>query len=149
MLKLKVILTLVLFAFLFSSISFAQKLPGDRAGYKADYLYKKLSLTNDQYAQVYKLFLAHEIKCIEDAKTKSTKKCSEECKKEHEAINAEISKILTKEQLPKFEAIKDKWDKKVYKKKVRKIKKTEGTENKEEKKEVKKEDKKDDKKDKK
>lgn len=149
MLKLKVILTLVLFAFLLSSISYAQNLPGDRAGRKADFLYKKLSLTNDQYAQIYKLFLGHETKYIEDAKTKGKHKCSEECKKEHESMNAEISKILTKEQLPKFEAIKDKWDKKVYKKKVRKIKKTEGTENKEEKKEVKKEEKKDDKKDKK
>jgi hypothetical protein len=53
----KTLLSLVIAAVLFSANLFAQNYPGDIAGARADYLYKKLKLTNEQYASVYSTFL--------------------------------------------------------------------------------------------
>ena len=61
MLKFKNVLTLLVLALLFAFVSntFAKDLPGDKAGRLADNLYKKLSLTNDQYTKVYQILFAH------------------------------------------------------------------------------------------
>ena len=125
----------ILFAFV--SGSFAKEFPGDRAGRKADYLYKKLSLTNDQYTKVYQTLLAFETKMVD--KNKADRTASET------SVLNDIEKILNKDQVAKFAPMKDKFFRMSYKKKVRKVKKetTEGTEKKEEKKDVKKEEKKD------
>ena len=48
---------LVVAALFVSANLFAKNLPGDIAGARADYLYKKLKLTNEQYTNVYSIFL--------------------------------------------------------------------------------------------
>ena len=53
----KTFLSLVIVAIFFAANVFAHNYPGDMAGAKADYLYKKLNLTNEQYASVYSIFL--------------------------------------------------------------------------------------------
>lgn len=147
MLKFKNVLTLLVLALLFSFVSstFAKQLPGDVAGQRADYLYKKLNLTTDQYTKVYQAVLAHVVKCDATCNAKDKKASKDEMKKMCDALNADITKILTKDQVAKFEPMKDKWMHAKLTKKVRKVK-TDGTENKDVKKEEKKDVKKDTKK---
>jgi hypothetical protein len=147
MLKVKSFVALVIFAVLFSFMgtSFAKDYPGDRAGRKADYLYKKLSLTTDQYTKIYQSFLSYELKIDDLQKAKKDKVAyKDELTKLKASESADVEKLLNKDQVTKFAAIKDKMCKMNFKKKVRKPKTetTEGTEKKEEKKDVKKEEKK-------
>lgn len=138
--KIKALLVLAILVGFFGS-AFAVSFPGDRAGWKADYLYKKLKLTNEQYAKVYPAYLSYEFK-VDDLKAKKMDKKGLEAEmvKLQAGVNAEIEKILTKDQVTKWTPMKDKFYKMTYKKKVRKPK-TEGTEEvkKDEKKDVKKE----------
>jgi len=141
----------VLFVVLgFFGTAFAKNFPGDRAGWKADYMYKKLKLTNEQYMKIYPAFLNFEMK-VDDLKAKKMDKKSYEAevKKLHDGTLAEVEKTLTKDQVTKFTPLKDKMCKMTPKKKVRK-EKVEGDNKevkKEEKKDVKKDVKKDEKKD--
>lgn len=139
------ILFIFSFLFAFVSSSFAQVYPGDIAGAKADYLYNKLKLTNEQYTKVYTLYFeAHKKldamklnKMAEDAKKKQMEDLIN-------STNAEIEKLLTKEQKDKWVTVKEKVCKVKYVKPVKKITKTETTDEtkKDEKKDVKKEEKK-------
>jgi hypothetical protein len=156
MLKVKSLVVLVVFAILFSFIgtTFAKDYPGDRAGRKADYLYKKLSLTTDQYTKIYQSYFAYETKIDDLQKAKKDKGAyKDELMKLQNSANGDVEKILNKDQVAKFTGMKDKMFKMSYKKKVRKTKTetTEGTEKKTDKKDmkndVKKETKKDEKKD--
>mgnify|MGYP000920203949 CR=1 FL=1 len=111
---------LLLIAFAGSTI--AKDLPGDIAGAKADYLYKKLKLTNDQYTSVYKLYLDMHQKVDMIALNKMT----EEMKKKQmmdlrDKTNAEIEKLLTKEQKEKWATAKEKVCKVKYRKPVKKV----------------------------
>jgi hypothetical protein len=146
--RIKALLVLVILVGFFGS-AFAVNFPGDRAGWKADYLYKKLNLTKEQYAAVYPAYFNYETK-VDDLKAKKLDKkgLEAEMTKLQAGVNAEIEKTLTKDQVTKWTPMKDKFYKMTWKKKVRKPK-TEGTEEvkKDEKKDVKKEDKKDVKKD--
>lgn len=146
--KIKALLVLVILAGFFGS-AFAVNFPGDRAGWKADYLYKKLNLTKEQYAVVYPAYFNYEQK-VDDLKAKKLDKkgLEAEMSKLQAGVNAEIEKTLTKDQVTKWTPMKDKFYKMTWKKKVRKPK-TEGTEEvkKDEKKDVKKDVKKDEKKD--
>jgi hypothetical protein len=159
--RIKALLVLVILVGFFGS-AFAVNFPGDRAGWKADYLYKKLNLTVEQYSKVYPAYLSYEQK-VDDLKAKKLDKkgLEAEMSKLQAGVNAEIEKTLTKDQVTKWTPIKDKFYKMTWKKKVRKPK-TEGTEEvkkdvkkeevkkdvkKDEKKDVKKEEKKDVKKD--
>jgi len=150
--RIKALLVLVILVGFFGS-AFAKNFPGDRAGSKADYLYKKLKLTSEQYMKVYPAYFNYESK-VDDLKTKKLDKkaLGTEMTKLQTEVNAEIEKTLTKDQMTKWTPMKDKFYKMSMKKKVRKTK-TEGTEEvkkdekKDTKKDVKKEDKKDVKKD--
>lgn len=129
------------FIFAFAASTFAQVYPGDIAGAKADFLYKKLKLTSEQYSKVYILYFdAHKKvdamklnKMADDAKKKQMEDV-------RNSTNAEIEKILTKEQKDKWGSVKDKVCKVKYVKHVKKVVKTETME------ETKKEEKKDEKK---
>jgi hypothetical protein len=167
MLKAKSLLVIVALLIAFIGTSMAKEFPGDKAGKKADYLYKKLSLTNDQYTRVYQILFDYESKMYEKCHIKGHKcdeKCKTECKTAQGNVLNDIDKVLNKDQVVKFAPMKEKFFKMSMKKKVKKIKKEEGTEEvkkdtkkdekkdvkkdvkKEEKKDVKKEEKKDDKK---
>jgi len=138
--RIKALLVLVILVGIFGS-AFAKNFPGDRAGWKADYLYKKLNLTTEQYSIVYPAYFSFEQK-VDDLKAKKLDKkaLAVEMTKLEASVNADIEKTLTKDQITKWTPMKDKFYKMSYKKKVRKVK-TEGTE------EVKKDEKKDEKKD--
>ena len=135
-------LVVLLVVFGFFGAAFAKNFPGDRAGWKADYLFKKLSLTNEQYMKVYPAYLGYENK-VDDLKAKKMDKkgLEAEMTKLQAGVNAEIEKVLTKDQVTKWTSMKDKFYKMTPKKKVRK-EKVEG-ENKDVNKDVKKEEKKD------
>ncbi len=147
MLKVKSLLVILVLLFAFVGTTIAKDFPGDKAGRKADYLYKKLSLTNDQYTRVYQILFDYESKIYEKMHIKGHKcdeKCKAECKAMQNNVLGEIEKVLNKEQVTKFTPLKEKFFKITYKKKVKKVVKEEGTtEKKEEKKDVKKEEKKD------
>lgn len=128
---------LIVSALFVSANLFAKNLPGDIAGARADYLYKKLKLTNEQYTNVYSIFLNAALKM--DAMTLN--KMAPEAKKEqmnklHDETMKSIEKILTKEQLTMWPNAKEK----VCKVKPKKIVKKTTSESKEE---VKKDEKKD------
>lgn len=147
MLKVKSLLVILALLIAFVGTTMAKEFPGDKAGKKADYLYKKLALTNDQYAKVYQILLAYETKCAEKCHEKGKKcdeKCKAECKTTQTALLGDIDKVLNKDQVTKFAPMKDKFFKMSMKKKVKKVVKEEGTtEKKDEKKDVKKDEKKD------
>ncbi len=145
----KILLMLVVAALFVSANLFAKNLPGDIAGARADYLYKKLKLTNEQYTNVYSIFLDAAFKM--DAMTLN--KMAPEAKKEqmkklHDETMSKVEKVLTKDQLTFWPKAKEKVCK-VQPKKVVKKTTSESKEEvkKDEKKEVKKEVKKDEKKD--
>lgn len=129
----KTLLMLVVAALFVSANLFAKDLPGDLAGAKADYLYKKLKLTNEQYASVYSIFLDIHMK-MDGMKDKKMDK--DQMKKTHDETMAKIEKLLTKEQLANWPKAKEK----VCKVKPRKVVKKVTDESKEE---VKKDEKKD------
>ncbi len=135
MFKTKFIALLVIVAALFalsSSLS-AKELPGDLAGKKADYLYKKLGLSMDQYTKTYQAFLAYEFKVDDNMKqTKKDKAAYKDANsKAKTALVGELGKVFTKDQAPKFETMKDKVVDMKFKKRVKKMT-TEGTEKKDE-----------------
>jgi len=143
--KVKALVTLVVFAVLlsFTANSFAVTYPGDRAGWKADYLWKKLKLTNDEYTKVYQTLLDYEFK-VKDMKVdkKADKKAKEEKMKKLQAdVDAAMMKALPKEKLDNYNKMKEKFWKKswVAKKKVVKKESTDTEKKEEVKKDVKKE----------
>jgi hypothetical protein len=146
--RIKALLVLVILVGFFGS-ALAKNFPGDRAGSKADYLYKKLNLTTEQYMKVYPAYFNYETK-VDELKTKKLDKkgLEAEMTKLQAGVNAEIEKTLTKDQVTKWTPMKDKFYKMSMKKKVRKTK-TDGKDEvkKDEKKDVKKDAKKDEKKD--
>lgn len=150
--KLFVSLFVVLLFFAFTTSTFAANWPGDRAGKKADYLWKKLKLSNEQYVKVYQTLLEYEKKVDAlKAEKKDKKAREEEMKKLQAGVNNDLGKIFTKEQNEKYDKMKDKFFKKTFvkKKKIKKLEDQQTTEKKEEKKDdknVKKEEKKDEKK---
>jgi len=138
--KIKAIVILFVVLGFFGS-AFAKNFPGDRAGWKADQLYKKLKLTNEQYMKIYPAYLSYEMK-VDDLKAKKMDKkgLETEMTKLQTGVNAEIEKVLTKDQATKWGTMKDKFYKMTWKKKVRKPKtETTDTTKKDEKKDVKKE----------
>lgn len=145
MLKVKSLLVIFALVIAFIGTSVAKELPGDKAGKKADYLYKKLSLTNEQYTRVYQILFDFESKSYEKHHAKGHK-CDEKCKSECKTLQtntlSEIDKVLSKDQITKFNPMKEKFFKMTFKKKIKKVTNDENM-NKEEKKDVKKEEKKD------
>lgn len=146
--KKKVLVTLLILILLlsFSVVSFTKDLPGDRAGRKADHLWKNLKLSDDQYVKVYHTLLDYEMKvdAMKLNKMAQTAK-DEQLNKMQENVNTELGKIFTKDQNGKFSICKAKFHKMSFRVKKKKVVKT--IEMTDEKKEVKKEVKKDDKKD--
>ncbi|MFA5405284.1 MAG: hypothetical protein WC358_10150 [Ignavibacteria bacterium] len=154
MLKVKSLLVIFALLVAFVGTTMAKEFPGDKAGKKADYLYKKLTLTNDQYTRVYQILFDYESKLYDKCHAKGHKcddKCKTECKTMQTTVIGDIDKVLNKDQVTKFAPMKEKFFKMSMKKKVKKVVKEEGTETKEvkkdEKKDVKKETKKEEKKD--
>jgi hypothetical protein len=125
------LLVIVVALFALSTSLTAKELPGDLAGKKADYLYKKLGLSMDQYTKTYQAFLAYEFKVEDNMKqTKKDKAAYKDANsKAKTALVGELGKVFTKDQAPKFEAMKDKVIDMKYKKRVKKMT-TEGTEKK-------------------
>lgn len=105
----RILVPFLLIAFFFSVNAFSKDLPGDYAGAKADYLWKKLSLTNEQYTSVYQIFLdAHlQMDAMKTSKTDKAK-MKEAGEKLHNETMGKIEKVLTKDQLAKWPAAKDK-----------------------------------------
>jgi len=138
----------------FSFDSYAIDLPGDRAGRKADHLWKNLKLSDDQYVKVYQILLDYEMK-VNAMKLNRMEKTAkdEQLSKMQEGVNTELGKIFTKDQNEKFGKCKTKFYKMSFKVKKKKSFKTPGLtdENKnmkkDDKKDLKKEEKKDVKKD--
>jgi hypothetical protein len=152
MLNAKSLLVVLVLLVAFVGTTLAKEFPGDRAGKKADYLYKKLTLTNDQYTKVYQTLFAFETKTDEKCHAKGHKcddKCKAECKAMQTSVLGDIDKILTKDQVTKFAGMKDSFFKMSMKKKVKKVNKEEGVDKKDVKKDEKKDMKKEEKKDKK
>jgi hypothetical protein len=149
--KLVSLFLLVAVLFAFSGLN-AKDLPGDKAGRKSDYLYKKLGLSLDQYTKTYQAFLAYEFKVEDNMKMSKKDKAvvKDANAKAKTALLGELGKVFNKEQNEKFGKMSDKVIDMKFKKKVRKTKTEEGKKEegkKEEKKDVKKEEKKDTKKD--
>lgn len=104
-------------ALIFSAGMFAQQpqreqhrefKPEAMATRMADDMKKELSLTDEQYKSVYDLYLkrAEEMKARREKKdnTQQTQQGRrEEMRKQQEAMNAELKKILTAEQYTKYE----------------------------------------------
>jgi len=148
MLKAKSLLVIFAILVAFVGTTLAKEFPGDKAGKKADYLYKKLALTNDQYTKVYQTLFDYETKVAGKCHAKGHKcddKCKTECANWQKSVLGDIEKVLNKDQVTKFAPMKDKFFKMSMKKKVKKVTKDETTttEKKDEKKDVKKEEKKD------
>ena len=141
----KTLMMLVLAALFVSANLFAKNFPGDEAGAKADYLYKKLKLTNEQYSKVYSMFLESAMKMDAMMLNKMAPEAKkEQMKKLHDDTMAGIEKMLTKEQLANWPKAKDKVCSVKYKKPVKKVTDSSKEEvKKDEKKDVKKEEKKD------
>ncbi|MBI5402693.1 MAG: hypothetical protein HY959_04790 [Ignavibacteriae bacterium] len=154
MLKAKSLLVIFAILIAFVGTTLAKEFPGDKAGKKADYLYKKLALTNDQYTKVYQVLFDYETKVASKCHAKGHKcddKCKTECANMQKTALGDIEKVLNKDQVTKFTPMKDKFFKMSMKKKVKKVKKDETTTEtkevkKDEKKDVKKETKKEEKK---
>lgn len=136
---------LVVAALFVSANLFAKNFPGDIAGARADYLYKKLKLTNEQYTNVYSIFLeaAKKMEGMDMNKMSKDAK-NEQMKKMHDETMSKIEKILTKDQLTLWPKAKEKVCKVQPKKIVKKTTSDSKEEvKKDEKKDVKKEEKKD------
>lgn len=144
----KTLMMLVIAALFVSANLFAKSFPGDEAGAKADYLYKKLNLTSEQYSKVYSMFLESAMKMDAMMLNKMAPEAKkEQMKKLHDDTMAGIEKLLTKDQLASWPKAKDKVCKVKYHKPVKKASDENKEEvKKEEKKDVKKEEKKDTKK---
>lgn len=124
MLKVKSLLVIFALVIAFIGTSVAKDLPGDKAGKKADYLFKKLSLTNDQYTRVYQILFDYESKAYEKCHAKGHKcddKCKTECKTIQANVLGEIDKVLNKDQITKFTPLKEKFFKMTFKKKIKKV----------------------------
>lgn len=136
--KIKALLVVAILVGFFGS-AFAVSFPGDRAGWKSDYLFKKLKLTNEQYMKIYPAYLNYEMK-VDDLKAKKMDKkgLADEMTKLQAGVNAEVEKVFTKDQAEKWGKMKGNFYKMTPKKRVKKV---EGTEEvkKDEKKDVKKE----------
>lgn len=118
----KTLLMLVIAALFVSANLFAKDLPGDIAGAKADYLYKKLKLTNEQYVTVYSAFLDASMKMdgmMGDKKSKDMDK--DMMKKMHDETMGKIEKVLTKDQLANWGPAKEKVCKVKVHKHVKKV----------------------------
>ena len=127
MFKFKSLVVLLVFALLvsFTMSATAKSWPGDRAGSKSDYLYKKLKLSLEQYTKTYQAFLEYEKKVDAASLTKMDKKAKEEsCKKLQNEVNAELAKIFTKDQNASFDKMKAKFYTQSLKKKKRVVKKS-------------------------
>jgi len=125
----KIILMLVIAALFVSANLFAKNLPGDMAGARADYLYKKLKLTNEQYTNVYSIFLNSALKMEAMMKNKMAPEAQkEQMNKLHDETMKSIEKILTKDQLAMWPKEKEK----VCKVKPKKVVKKKTDESKEE-----------------
>lgn len=111
-------LLLAAVALMFSVSMFAQQLQrGERREFKpeematrmADGMKKELNLNDEQYKSVYNLYLkrGEEMKARRDkgqqGQQVSREARREEMKKNQEAMNAELKKILTAEQYTKYE----------------------------------------------
>jgi hypothetical protein len=131
--KFVALLVIVTAFFALSASLTAKELPGDKAGNKSDYLYKKLGLSMDQYTKTYQAFLAYESKVEDNMKQFKTDKaaCKDANTKAKTALEGELGKIFNKEQNDKFASMKDKAIDMKFKKKVKK-ETTEGTEKKDE-----------------
>lgn len=116
--KAKLFVSLLVVALLvsFTTTSFAQQYPGDKAGHKADYLYSKLKLDKDQYTKVYQSLLSYEMK-VKDLKGDKKAK-AESLKKLQAEENTELGKIFNKDQATKFDGMKEKLYKMSFKKKA-------------------------------
>jgi hypothetical protein len=109
--------------------AFSKDLPGDRAGRKADYLWKNLKLSDDQYVKVYQVLLDYEMKVDAMKLNKMDKKAKDEqLTKMQEGVNTELGKIFTKDQNEKFGKSKAKFYKMSFKIKKKKVEKTTGEE---------------------
>ncbi|MEO8664993.1 MAG: hypothetical protein ABI462_05800 [Ignavibacteria bacterium] len=98
MLSKKIISMMIVLAALvsLSSNSFAQNLPGDKAGRSADMLYRKLNLSTDQYNKVYSSLLDY-----------YTKQGSKTDAKMWETEKSNIGNILNKDQMGTYSSMSE------------------------------------------
>lgn len=79
----------------------------ERAKIQADRMKTELGLTDAQYDSVRSVHIRHAKKTEESVKNRSADRRAE-FQKDQEALSADLKKILTEEQLKKFEANREK-----------------------------------------
>jgi hypothetical protein len=111
MLTKKFITMMILFVALAiaGSSSFAQNLPGDKAGRVADMLFKKLNLTQEQYSKVYSSLLGYYTNQANYTKDFKGNKSAynDACMKDWEKVKTSMSSVLNKDQLAEFSSISE------------------------------------------
>lgn len=119
----------VLAIVLFVNISYSQDLgkltPEERAQKRADKMNKHLSLSDEQYKQVYDAFLS-QAKQVDALKSKDIDKSKkkEEMKLIRKGTDEKIGLLLNKDQAAKYDKFKEKRkEKHMHKKKMKKQKK--------------------------
>lgn len=121
-------LSLILAAVLLSanavySQDFGKKTPEERAQKRAERLQKDLSLSDDQYKQVYDLFLSQgqQMKALRESSEEDKTARKEKMKSIWQNTDASISGILSSEQNTKYEQFKkERKEKHMQKKKNKK-----------------------------
>jgi periplasmic protein CpxP/Spy len=118
-----VLAVFVLFAGSTYSQDLGKKTPEERAQKRADKMNEKLSLSNEQYKEIYNAFLSQaqqmEVLWSNKDMDKTTRK--DQMKSIRQGTNSKISSLLTAEQLTKFEKFKE--ERKQKHKQKRKMKK--------------------------
>lgn len=108
----KSLLVLVAFIFAFSAVTYAQsdskknKSPEEYATKKATKMKEKLSLTDDQYKQVYDIFYANSTKMMELRNSSDKQARKEAMKLNRENVRKQIEAVLTSSQLEQWNKLK-------------------------------------------
>lgn len=105
------------------SQDFGKKTPEERAQKRAERLQKDLSLSDDQYKQVYDLFLSQgqQMKALKESSEQDKTARKEKMKSIWQSTDASISGILSSEQNTKYEQFKkERKEKHMQKKKNKK-----------------------------
>lgn len=88
---------------------------GDRAGYMSDYLNNKLSLSDQQYNDIYRTFLEHEKQRDEDFEKYSDDREAfrNASDKRRQKLDTDLKGILSSEQYTEYEQLKSQMYKKM------------------------------------
>jgi len=83
-----------------------KKSPEERAQKMSDKMSKKLSLTSDQYNQVYSIMLSHAQQADQIRSSNDKQSCKEQMKKLRQSTDSQLQAVFTEEQLQKYNELK-------------------------------------------